>query len=755
MRGVIALTIASLALSAGCSRPPSDFSTDNARAHLVHLAGAIGARPAGTAANARARAYLAESLARAGFAVRIQTADATHERFGVSGRVHNIIAVKDGARRDAIGLVAHYDSVAESTGAADDGIGSAVAVEAGRLLAAARDSRWSLMVLLTDAEEDGLLGASAVVEDPEVRERLKVVINVDAIGVDAPVRLFEAGPGNAWLAQVWASASPHPRGTSFDYEIYKRMPNDTDFSVFTHAGIPGLNLAVVGDSYGYHTAIDVPERVTARALEDAGATVVAIAAHLQRGDITRRSDQDATYFDLLGLTAVAWGPVTDLVLLALALALGVVAWGRVVAACWRAAGGRGVVAVMLWSGVGVLVVAGAAIGSVALVRAVREVYHPWYARPGRFALMCIVAGIAAAWLLYRLAAHLPAGMRVARDGAFVWVPTLMVWTAMAAFIGWTAPRAAYLWVLPLLAAAAPLALGGATRGAVRLASTLAVVTASVLWIPDVVSMLGFLVALLGTFPGVAPVWTLPSPLLLAAVIIAPPLVALVVASGWPRPRFVTRVVLVAAALSVAWAYCAPAYTPERPMRLALLSVSDGEGPRTSAILGVAGNEPAIDLGPAAPLLTPAASVPDAIARFTGGARFVSVGVMPEAAPAGTFTCVESLAASGDVELAVTVVPAIEGLRVRLELPDGVVPVRSHWPGLVRGARWSAAYVAVPAEGVTFELALSADRVGRACQGQLLLQRLRPRDPASGRRPAWLDLPGIVWDFRVVDVTPLR
>ena len=359
----------------------------------MQLAGVIGSRPAGTAANARARAYLADTLTRAGFDVRIQTADASNARFGVSGRVHNIIAVKDGARREAIGLVAHYDSVAEGPGAADDGIGSAVVVEAARVLAAVRERQWTIMTMLTDAEESGLLGASAVVEDPDVRGRLKVVINLEAMGADAPVRLFETGPGNGWLAGVWAAAAPHPRGASFDFEIYRRMPNDTDFSVFKRAGIPGLNFAAVGDTYGYHTAIDVPERVTARALEDAGRTVVAVASRLQRDDITRRTGQHATYFDLLGVTAVAWSPATDVVLLTLALALGVVAWGRVVAACWRDAGLRGALVVTLWTIVGLLVVAGASIGSVALVRTVREVYHPWYARPGRFALMSALAGI--------------------------------------------------------------------------------------------------------------------------------------------------------------------------------------------------------------------------------------------------------------------------------------------------------------------------------------------------------------------------
>jgi hypothetical protein len=327
--------------------------------------------------------------------------------------------------------------------------------------------------------------------------------------------------------------------------------------------------------------------------------------------------------------------------------------------------------------------------------------------------------------------------------------------ALAALAGWAAPRAAYLWVLPLMAAAAPLALGGTRRAAVRLASVLALATASVLWLPDVVSLLGFLVALFGTFPIIAPVWVLPSLLLLPALIIAPPLLALLVASRWPRLRFVTRAALTALALSGACAYRAPAYTPERPMRLAMLSVGDGDGPRTSSALAVAGSEPAADLGTTAPLLTPAASLPDAIARFTAGAPFVSLGVTPELPPAGRISCVESLSSTGEVTLAVTVVPVVEGLRTRLELPDGLVPLRSNWPGLVRDTRWTAAYVAVPTEGTTFNLALAADRAGRACEGWMLLRRLRPVDPVSGRVPRWLDRPGIAWHFLVVDVAPLR
>jgi len=57
--------------------------------------------------------------------------------------------------------------------------------------------------------------------------------------------------------------------------------------------------------------------------------------------------------------------------------------------------------------------------------------------------------------------------------------------------------------------------------------------------------------------------------------------------------------------------------------------------------------------------------------------------------------------------------------------------------------------------VTFDLTLPAQRRGRACEGQVLLRRIRPVDPVSGQLPAWIDRPGIAWHFQVVDVTPLR
>ncbi len=119
---------------AGCARTER-FNVQNAHAHVERLT-ASGSRWSGTPANEKARAYLIETLQLYGFDVRVQEADASWREAGVTTRVANIIAVKPGQQRDAIALVSHYDSVAWGPGAGDDALGTAVALEAARVLGA-------------------------------------------------------------------------------------------------------------------------------------------------------------------------------------------------------------------------------------------------------------------------------------------------------------------------------------------------------------------------------------------------------------------------------------------------------------------------------------------------------------------------------------------------------------------------------------------------------------------------------------------
>ena len=210
----------SLLAAAACARQPALFSEQNARAHVGMLAGTIGSRPVGSPENERARAYIVDQLKLFGFEVRVQEADARRPELGRTARVSNIIATLPGARQEAIGLIAHYDSSPAAPGATDDGLGVAVALEAARVLAARSERPWTLMVLVTDGEEADLMGAAALVTDREVPRRLQAYLQVESIGSSGPAFLFETGPGNGWLLKPWARRAPHPRGASYALEIY-------------------------------------------------------------------------------------------------------------------------------------------------------------------------------------------------------------------------------------------------------------------------------------------------------------------------------------------------------------------------------------------------------------------------------------------------------------------------------------------------------------------------------------------------------
>ena len=64
--------------------------------------------------------------------------------------------------------------------------------------------------------------------------------------------------------------------------IYRRLPNDTDFSILKLQEIPGLNFAAVGDGYAYHTSRDTPERLSPATLRQTGEQVVSLRCEVVR-----------------------------------------------------------------------------------------------------------------------------------------------------------------------------------------------------------------------------------------------------------------------------------------------------------------------------------------------------------------------------------------------------------------------------------------------------------------------------------------
>jgi hypothetical protein len=757
-----ALPIAALAL-ASCSRPAGVFVEQNARAHINMLAGTIGSRPAGTPANDKARAYIVEQLTFYGYTVRVQETDARRAELGRTARVANIIAVLPGERQEAIGLLSHYDSGFENPGAADDAFGVAVSLEAARSLASRQGRRWTLFVLITDAEEAGLMGAAGLTTDREVVDRLKAYVNVDAVGSSEPVALFETGPGNGWLVRPWAKHAPHPRGGSYTLEVYRRLPNDTDFSILKRLEIPGLNFASVGNSYVYHTARDIPDRLTARVVQKTGENVVEIVGALDSMDITRRAAGDATYFDIGGRAAVSYGPGTAWTIAGAALLLGVVAFVRITAAVIRLGGIGRLLLALVWATVAILLATGAMIGVTWGLRAAREVYHPWYAHPDRLMLLLAATGISVAWAVSRLGVWLPARAHSARHPALVWSLALPLWIVLAVAALWFAPGAAYLWTIPLLIAGLLLAiLPSANALAIRLASVVILAVTATFWLREALELSRFMVAMFGRLPTVTPVFVYGAAVALLGLMLAPPFIGSI-APPRPllRPSLMTAACLGAVAIAAGFAYTAPAYTFDRPLRRYVRAIQEADV--DPAIWEVASTEPGLDLEAGAPGgwapvdAAPPASVP--VGRYTHPFVFRTRGPSLGAAPA-TITGFRHWQVAGGVELVVTVVPREPGLIVTFVAPPGLNPARSNYPGVVRLERWNATYVApkVPLGDSIPQLEWRASFSGQEAavlqQARVLIRRGRfPGGVGWQQLPLWLPQERTVWTGSATWILP--
>jgi len=198
-------------------------------------------------------------------------------------------------------LMAHYDSVPTGPGAGDDSVGVAVWLEAVRALQASGwQPRNDLLLLLTDGEELGLLGAQLFDVVYEDLESIKTVVNLEAIGNGGPAVLFELGPDNGPRVRTFAEVVPAPTGTSLGDAVYSRMPNDTDLSVFLRRGIGGFNLALVQGSPAYHAPHDTPDHLDPRSVQHMGECALALARHLGDADLDALDGPDATFIDLLG-----------------------------------------------------------------------------------------------------------------------------------------------------------------------------------------------------------------------------------------------------------------------------------------------------------------------------------------------------------------------------------------------------------------------------------------------------------------------
>lgn len=214
-------------------------------------------RPIGSERQAAVRDFIMTQLSMLQLDPRIERATVVAPKDShVAGTVHDIVGRLPGTHPTrSVFLVAHYDSVPTTAGAADDGSSVATLIETARALRAGLRLRNDVLFLFTDGEDRGLLGAEAFVRGSDAR-RVGLVLNFDNPGSAGPSLMAETTPGNLWLIRQFAAAAPYPFASSLMYEVSRRRWIESDFTTFQAAGYPGLNFAFFDGFARNHTARD-------------------------------------------------------------------------------------------------------------------------------------------------------------------------------------------------------------------------------------------------------------------------------------------------------------------------------------------------------------------------------------------------------------------------------------------------------------------------------------------------------------------
>jgi hypothetical protein len=284
------------------------FSAARAHAQLGTLIAENRPHPAGSAANRVVEERIVARLRQLGYAPEIQAGFKCSTLASGCSVVRNVIAVRRGrVSREAVMITAHYDSVPGSAAAADDGAGVAALLEIARIVAGRGASLHDIVFLFADAEESGLRGAMLFADEHPLMSRVGLVVNLEARGASGPSAMFETSPRNAALIHLLADNVARPVANSLLYEVYRRMPNDTDYSIYKKKGVRGFNFAFTRGASLYHSARDDLAHLDLASLQHQGDNALAVllrVADTPFADLDAAGD--ATYIDLGARALLAW-----------------------------------------------------------------------------------------------------------------------------------------------------------------------------------------------------------------------------------------------------------------------------------------------------------------------------------------------------------------------------------------------------------------------------------------------------------------
>jgi hypothetical protein len=219
-----------------------------ARWHILALSEGIGARVAGTPAEAKAAAYIRLAFETLGYATYVQPFSFSSEDGAgddITLNSANVIAVKPGQSDETIIVGAHYDSVDAGNGADDNASGVGVMLEvAGQI----RDIQtpYTIRFVAFGAEEEDLDGSRHYVADmSEFDIEMTVgMLNLDSL-IAGDIAYVYGDAGVPASLRDWILETAHARGLDLqtrsvdELDLPDGSPCDcADYVPFQAAGIP-------------------------------------------------------------------------------------------------------------------------------------------------------------------------------------------------------------------------------------------------------------------------------------------------------------------------------------------------------------------------------------------------------------------------------------------------------------------------------------------------------------------------------------
>lgn len=493
--------------------PTTEFSADRAIEHLNVIAAE--SRAIGMPGHDATRDYLVEQLTMMGLGPELQTTTAVlrfdgADTFG-TGMVTNVIARMPGtSSTGAIALNAHYDSGATGPGASDNGSGVVAVLETVRAIQAGPALANDVVIVFSDGEENGDLGAAAFNQDHRLADGVRLTLNFEAQGSGGPAILYATSDQDGWLTSEYFAIAPRPSAYSMLPEFVRLLPGmrlACDLQDYLIKGSAGLGFLYASDTAAYHTERDSVEVLDSGSIQQEGENTLAVVRHFGNEDLVDLPlAPNRVFFNVLPNVVVHYSgslvlPLAALVtLLVLTVIIGgfrrhVLTIGGLVAGILTfLLGTVGTVALvmLLWAG----------------IRAANSDYQVLLVGSYQTVLYAVALTLSAVALMTALYVLLQRRVRadnLTAGAVFVW--TLMMWGVSLA-----APGASYVVLWPLLFGLLPLAWSIFTRDAadqtwLRTAVLVIAMVPSLILLPGtyyqivgLLNRLDFFSAVIGGFP---------------------------------------------------------------------------------------------------------------------------------------------------------------------------------------------------------------------------------------------------------------